>query len=315
LLLTPPGSLGALDRALDKLVALGITAEAHAQLVVVAADHPVTRHRVSVYPASVTREVLEATVAGESFGAAAAKAAGLDVVAVDAGVEGPPVPGSVDLRRGGPRGDLAAEDAMSEEATCALVEAGRELGKSLAGALVAVGEVGVGNTTVAAALAAALLGLAPARAVGLGAGGDSATLERKKAVVETALSRVSSRLGGKRARQSPLEALAALGGPEVAVLTGTVLGVAERGGAVVLDGLATSVAALCAALLEPAVAAHLVAGQRSREQAHLAVLTDAGLEPLLDLRIRAGEGVGATLACQLLRTGLHLRSLAGKVAP
>ncbi len=82
-----------------------------------------------------------------------------------------------------------------------------------------------------------------------------------------------------------------------------------------LDGLATSVAALCAVRAEPGVAAHLVAGQRSREKAHSAVLEALGLEPLLDLRMRSGEGVGAVLSSQLLTSGLRLRALAGKVGP
>ena len=91
-----------------------------------------------------------------------------------------------------------------------------------------------------------------------------------------------------------------MGRPEFVVLAGLVLGAGERGRAVVVDGLATSVAALCAVKLSPGVAAHLVAGQRSREMAHGAVLEQLGLEPLLDLRMRAGEGVGAVLSCQLL---------------
>ena len=178
--------------------------------------------------------------------------------------------------------------------------------------LVALGEVGVGNTTVAAALSAALLGLGVSEAVGLGAGGDSATLERKRWVVEAALSRALARPGGLG---GPFDALAVLGGPEFVVLAGVVLGVAGRGGAIVLDGLATSVAALCAVRVEPGVAAHLVAGQRSREKAHSVVLEELGLEPLLDLRMRAGEGVGAVLSTQMLSSGLRLRGLTGKVSP
>lgn len=101
--------------------------------------------------------------------------------------------------------------------------------------------------------------------------------------------------------------LRALGGPEFAVLAGVTLGAASGGAVVVLDGLATSVAALIATQLEPAVAAHLIAGQRSREAAHGRVLEHLGLEPLLYLRIRAGEGVGACLAAGLLRCALRLR--------
>jgi nicotinate-nucleotide--dimethylbenzimidazole phosphoribosyltransferase len=107
--------------------------------------------------------------------------------------------------------------------------------------------------------------------------------------------------------QDPLRALAAVGGPEVAYLTGVVLGAASTGAVVVLDGLLTSLAGLCAVLLEPAVDQHLVAGQRSRERGHPAVLARLGLEPLLDLRLRAGEGAGACLAAGLLLSGLRVR--------
>ncbi len=295
----------------------------------VAADHPVTRYAVSTYPSTVTREVLEATVAGESLGAAAARSAGLGVIAVDAGVDswaapgadagaggagaaepGAAVPGAVDLRPLGRRGDLVEADALSLGDVERLLDGGRRLGASMEDQLVALGEVGVGNTTVAAALSAVLLGLGASEAVGLGAGGDSETLERKRWVVESALARALARPGGV---DGPFDALAVLGGPEFVVLAGLVLGVAHRGGAIVLDGLATSVAALCAVRAEPGVAAHLVAGQRSREKAHSAVLEELGLEPLLDLRMRAGEGVGAVLSSQLLTSGLRLRALAGKV--
>jgi nicotinate-nucleotide--dimethylbenzimidazole phosphoribosyltransferase len=124
-------------------------------------------------------------------------------------------------------------------------------------------------------------------------------VQRKRDVVAGALARVTP--------QDPEQALAAFGGPEVALLTGVVLGAASSGAVVVLDGLLTSVAALCAVLVEPAVAQHLVAGQRSREQAHAAVLDRLGLEPLLDLRMRAGEGAGACFAAGLLLSALRVR--------
>jgi nicotinate-nucleotide--dimethylbenzimidazole phosphoribosyltransferase len=111
----------------------------------------------------------------------------------------------------------------------------------------------------------------------------------------------------------PLVALAALGGPEFAMLAGVVLGAAEMSAPVVLDGCATGVAALLAVRLSPAAQAYLVAGQRSRERAHPLVLTELGLEPLLELRLRAGEGVGACLGAQLLLSGLRVRRTAGRV--
>lgn len=103
-----------------------------------------------------------------------------------------------------------------------------------------------------------------------------------------------------------------LGGPEFALLTGVVLGAAERRAVVVLDGLATSVSALLAVQIDAAASAYLVAGQRSRELAHGDVLVALGLEPLLDLRLRAGEGVGAALAVRLLATGLQMRATAAR---
>ncbi len=112
----------------------------------------------------------------------------------------------------------------------------------------------------------------------------------------------------------PRSLLGALGGPEIAFLTGVTLGAAEVGAPVVLDGLVTSVAALLAVRMEPAVQAALVAGQRSRERAHEAVLTELGLEPLLRLRLRSGEGVGACLAAQLLLTALRTRQATTRVS-
>ena len=310
-LLTPPGSLGALDRAVDRLAALGLGPETPATSVIAAARHPVTRHGVSTYADSVTREVLEATVAGESLGAVAARLVGADVVAVDAGVPGDPVAGAVECRPLSAPGDLVSSDALAAHDAERLVAAGRDLARGLGRRLVTLGEVGIGNTTVASALVVARLGLDVGDAVGLGAGGDSATLARKRAAVEAALTRAASTHADL---DDPLVLLAALGGAEIAYLTGVLLGAAEQGSAIVLDGLVTSTAALLAVALEPAVAAHLVAGQESREQAHRSLHVHLGLEPLLALRLRAGEGVGALLALQLVRTAAGLRARTGRVA-
>lgn len=305
-LLTPPGSLGAFDTALNRVVAAGQGDADGGTLVLVGADHPVAEHGVSAFDPGVTGEVMRAAVAGEALGVVTARAAGLGVVVTDAGCR-TPVPGARTLAPG-EQGDLVHTDALTAADCARLVEAGRALGREAAASgLVVLGEVGVANTTVAAALAAALLGLDPANAVGLGASSDTAMLERKRAVVAAALARVSR-------RAEPLDLLAALGGPELAVLTGVVLGASSGGAVCVLDGLATSVPALVAVRVEPAVQAYLVAGQVSREGAHRAVLTDLGLEPLLDLRLRAGEGVGASLAAQTLLTGLRVRREAARTA-
>ncbi|MBW8732070.1 MAG: 5,6-dimethylbenzimidazole synthase [Terrabacter sp.] len=286
-LLTVPGSLGVLDTVLDRVTALAAV-DGRGTLVVAAADHAVTAYGISAFDPTVTADVARATREGTSMGAVAARAAGLDVELIDAGI-------------GCSRGDLVASDALDETSYAALLGLGRDRGRALAGSgPVALGEVGVGNTPVAAALAAALLDVPADDVVGRGSSADAAMLDRKRDVVTQALARVG--------RAGPDEAVRRLGGGEIAVLTGIVLGVAESGGIVVLDGLATSVCALAAVRLEPAVAAHLVAGQRSREKAHALVLRELGLEPLLDLRIRAGEGVGAALATGLVKDALALRT-------
>jgi nicotinate-nucleotide--dimethylbenzimidazole phosphoribosyltransferase len=355
-LLTPPGSLGVLDRAVERVLAARGPDIHTGTLILAAADHPVTGLGVSAFPPSVTAQVFAAAAAGTALGVAAARAAGFAVHLVDAGIDraalaaarhptgvggttvvapghqpagadhptgvgatdeaagadpaGPPVEVTT-LTLAADRGDLASTDAMSRVDAERFVAMGSALGREAAGrGLVALGEIGIGNTTVAACLAAALTGMDVDEAVGLGAGADSAILDRKRAVVGAAVDRWRSAPG----HADPMSTLAALGGPEIAVLAGVILGAAEAGTVVVLDGLATGVAALVALALEPAVAAHLVAGQRSRERGHARVLTDLGAEALLDLRIRAGEGVGACLAAGLLLDALAMRRTAARVA-
>lgn len=287
-LLTTPGSLGILDRTVDRALAVAAlpVLQHEGTLVLAAADHGVVDHGVSAFEPSVTADIVAAARAGTSMGAVAAGAAGLTVQIVDAGV-------------GVRRGDLLSTDALDRATFVELVGQGHRLGAASRG-LVALGEVGIGNTTVAAALAARLLDLEPAQVVGLGSSADSAMVDRKRAVVQGALARVES--------HEPNEVLRRLGGAEFAVLRGVVQGAAEAGCMIVLDGLATSVAALCAVRDQPWIAAHLVAGHCSREGAHRRVLDDLGLEPLLDLRIRSGEGVGAALAVGVLRDALTLRA-------
>ncbi len=304
-LLSPPESLGVLDRALNRVLAVGAQDVTGGTLVLAGADHPVAGLGVSAFPAATTHDVLAATVAGTSLGAATAKGAGLAVVGVDAGVARA-VSGSYDARPAGERGDLASSDAMTLADVEALVAAGREIGTEVAASgLVCLGEVGVGNTTVAAALACALLGLEPQDAVGLGSGSDADMVARKREVVAAARDRT-------KGESDPLRLLAMVGGPEIALLTGVTLGAAVAGAPVVLDGLAASLPGVIAARLEPAAQAYLLAGQVSRERAHALVLRELGLEPLLDLRLRSGEGVGACLAASMVLQGLAVRRVAAR---
>lgn len=300
-LLTVPGSLGVLDAAVNRVLALCPVPPQGGTLVVAAADHLVARYGVSAYPPSVTAEVFAATRRGVSLGAVTARRAGLAVEAVYA-------------RLSGPGGDLACTDAMSVADARALAGQGEALADRLAGqGLVCLGEIGIGNTTVAAALSCALLGLAPEGAAGLGAGADTAMVARKQEVITRALERAHAAHGSRLG--DPWVAAACLGGPEIALLAGVVLGAARRRVPVILDGLVTSIAALLAVRAEPAAQSVLVAGQLSNERAHQAVLADLGLEPLLQLRLRAGEGVGACLAAQLLLTALSARRDTVRVSP
>lgn len=311
-LLAPPESLGVLDRVVSRVEALGRGRERGrlplgGTLVLAGASHPVATLGVSAYPERVTRDVVEAAVSGAAAGAVAARSAGLDLVVVDAGItKGSPVHGALDAHPLDPTGDLVNDDALSRSDVDRLVLLGMEVGGRAAGSgLVALGEVGIGNTTVASALACAVTGLAPRDAVGLGAGSDAELVARKRSVVEQALDRVGARATAWR--DDPADLLAALGGAELAVLTGVVLGAAGGGAPVILDGLAGSLPGVLAVALDPGVQAHLVAGQQSRERAHAAVLRQLGLEPLLSLRLRAGEGVGAVLAASLVLQGLRIR--------
>ena len=291
-LLTPPGSMGLLDKVIDRVVArTGLSIDC-ATLFLAAGDHPVADLGVSAFPRSVTADVLSASASGRSMGATAAAAAGFGYQAIDAGAS---------------IGDLLNADAMPVQHVRDLVDQGIVMGGHLAvRGLVALGEVGIGNTTVAAALGAVLLDVAADQLVGLGSASDTAMRARKCAVVDGAVGRWRS-IHHSGARPDPIALLASLGGPEFALLCGVAVGVARQGGIVVLDGMATCVAALVACEIDSAVGVHLVAAQRSNESGHAAILQRLGVEPLLDLRFRCGEGVGAVFAAQLILNGISIR--------
>ena len=295
-LLAPPEALGVLDRVVNRIIAASGPDVSTGTLILAGADHPVSAHGVSAYDVSVTRDVMERAQFGDSLGVAHARAGGLQYEVVDAGVG---------LEKHPTRGDLITRDALPQTELDELIERGRDLGRAAAArGLVALGEVGVGNTTVASALTAALLGQPSEACVGLGSGSDADMLARKRHVVDGAVARLGTLSSdGPGARR----ALQAVGGGDIALLTGVCLGAAAEKTPIILDGLATSVAALAAVRMEPAVQAFLVAGQQSREVAHPLVLSELGLEPLLALRVRSGEGVGAVLAAGLLLRTLEAR--------
>jgi len=336
----PPGSLGRLEELAIRLA--GITGRSDAgtrprTIVVAAADHGVAARGVSAYPPDVTRQMVANFLAGGAAIAVLARLLDAGLVIVDAGVEGhgpfvgrerqpgPFAPGpSVEFRstgRGRATADLSVGPAMTRVAALAAVEFGLDLAADLADrgtALIGLGEMGIGNTTSAAALTSALCGAQPDAVTGPGTGLDEAARLRKVAIVEHALA------VNRPDPTDPLGVLAALGGLEIAVLVGVLLGGAASRVPVVLDGFITGAAALVAAAIAPDVTARLIASHRSAEPGHAVQLERLGLQPLLDLELRLGEGTGAALAIGLLDAATSLRDematfesagVAGRPAP
>ena len=307
----PPGSLGRLEELAGRLAAIrgevpaGVLRPA---IVVAAADHGVAIEDVSPYPQEVTGQMLTNFATGGAAVAVLAREAGARLVVVDAGVVGSSVVDGVrsavvDEVRG--TDNIALGPAMSRRVAIRLIEGGIALGGSLAEdgiGIVAVGDMGIGNTTAASALCAALLPADPSLVCGPGTGLDGEGVARKMEVVRRALA-ANGLEGGSIA---PIPPLASVGGLEIAFLTGVILGAASRRVPVLLDGFVTSAAALVAATIAPAAAGAMVAATRSPEPGHSLVLDRLGLEPLLDLGLRLGEGSGAALALPLVRAAIAI---------
>jgi nicotinate-nucleotide--dimethylbenzimidazole phosphoribosyltransferase len=203
----------------------------------------------------------------------------------------------VDVGVGKPSGRVDLEDALSREATEEAVAIGVAIADEEvdAGAdLLIPGDMGIGNTTPAAAVTAVLGGRQPATVVGRGTGVDDATLANKVTVVSAAVTR------GAMHANDPIGLLAAIGGADLAATTGYLMAAAARRTPVLLDGVVSTTAALAAAVLAPQARAWWYAGHRSTEPAQQAALDHLGLDPLLDLGLRLGEGTGALLAVPLL---------------
>jgi nicotinate-nucleotide--dimethylbenzimidazole phosphoribosyltransferase len=315
----PPGSLGRLEALATQLAGISgrdVPGVERPMVVVFAADHGVTAQRVSAYPSDVTAQMVANFVRGGAAINVLAALAGAGVVVVDVGVGGP-IPGLGDLPTPGmddvatPAGarlvtarvasgtrDMTSEPAMTRAEAVAAIDVGRRVAGELIadGAdLLAVGEMGIGNTTAASALVATMTGRPAAEVTGRGTGLDEAAIGRKVVVVQMALDRC------RPDPADPLGALAAVGGLEIAALIGAILTAAESKVPVLLDGFITGAAALVAAAMAPAVTARLIASHRSTEPGHRVVLERLGLQPLLDLGLRLGEGSGAALALPLVR--------------
>jgi nicotinate-nucleotide--dimethylbenzimidazole phosphoribosyltransferase len=291
----PRGSLGRLEELAVRVAGIRRTPDPgrlEAAVVVVAADHGVADEGVSAYPQEVTRQMLATFASGGSAVCVLAREAGAELRVVDAGV-------------GRPTANIATGPAMSRADAVGRIEEGialaRELDRDGVG-VVALGEMGIANTTAAAAVTAGLLSRAPADVCGRGTGLDDDGLAHKVEVVTRALAT------NRADAADPIGVLAALGGFELAVLCGVALGAAAERIVVLVDGFITAAAAVVAARLSPPAVDAMVAAHLSPEPGHGIVLEALGLTPLLDLGLRLGEGSGAALALPILDAALALLS-------
>lgn len=275
------------------------------RVVVFAGDHGVVAEGVSAYPSAVTGLMVRNMLAGGAAINVLARRTGAAVEVVDIGMAEPPVRGKGlldrNVRRG--TGNIARGPAMTPDEAVRAVAVGIERAQAAAEGgvtLLATGEMGIGNTTPAAAVLAVLLDLPVAGLIGPGTGLDAAGLARKRAALDRALA------VNRAACAGPLETLAAVGGLEIAGICGLCLGGAAHGRPVVVDGFISSAGALAAMRMNPAVKDYLFFAHRSAEPGHGRFFEREGLRPLVSLDLRLGEGTGAAVAMHLLEDALAL---------
>ncbi|MET0617716.1 MAG: nicotinate-nucleotide--dimethylbenzimidazole phosphoribosyltransferase [Luteibacter sp.] len=303
----PPGSLGRLESLAVQLAALQGRERPRADVVwiaVFAADHGVAVEGVSAFPQVVTGEMLRNFALGGAAISVLSRALNATLDVVNLGTVNDP--GEIaGVRReivAPSTANIAEGPAMTEaQLDAALLTGVRSVERAIAADVQVFigGDMGIGNTAVASALACALLGESPEVLVGAGTGLDAAGIARKTATIERALR-------ANAAAVTPRECLRCLGGFEIAALTGAFIAAAQHGLPVLVDGFITTVAALAAVALRPDVRPWLIFAHRSQERGHARVLAALGGEPLLDLHLRLGEASGAAVAVPLLRLACSL---------
>ncbi len=302
----PPGSLGRIEDLAVRLALMWhpeIPRANKATLLVFAGDHGLTEEGVSQYPSAVTPAMVRTFLAGRASANAFAAATGVDIRVVDAGVAFD-LPDHVSLVRAKIRkgtANAARGPAMtSREASAALAQGHRLAREAIddGADIIAIGEMGIGNSASAALL---MHRLAPAPlidCIGAGAGQDEAGMAKKRAALERAAARTDV--------STPLEVLAEFGGLEIAMMAGAIFGAAERRRPVMIDGFIASAAALVAIRMQSAVQDYCVFAHRSAERGHSLMLASMNAVPLLELGMRLGEGTGAVLAIPIVRAAARL---------
>lgn len=306
----PRGSLGRLETLSIRLAGIFGRPQPeirHKVIVTMAGDHGVVAEVVSAYPQEVTSQMVANFLNGGAAINVLARHVGARVVVVDMGVAADlqSHPGVVDRKVAPGTGNIACGPAMGREQALQAIMAGAEVIEAeLARGLdiLGLGDMGIGNSTPAAAIAAAITGRMPAEIVGRGTGVDDAGLARKIAAVQSAL------VLNRPEPDDALDVLAKIGGFEIAGLAGATLAAAAHRRPVMIDGFISTAAAIIAVGFAPNVRPYLVAAHRSQERGHRIMLDWLGLEPLLDLKMCLGEGTGAALgislaeaACKILR--------------
>jgi nicotinate-nucleotide--dimethylbenzimidazole phosphoribosyltransferase len=300
----PLGSLGRIEwLALRIACILGTEAPrlVQPQMLVCAADHGLAAQGVSAYPQDVTWQMVENFLAGGAAVSVLARQHGLGLTVVDCGVahDLAPRPGLWVRKVAYGTANALQSPAMTAHQCQQAIGHGVALVQALPGNVLLLGEMGIGNTSSASLLLSRLCGLDIADCTGAGTGLDAAGVQRKTAVLRAVLQRHAQAL-------SPLDALAAFGGFEIATLVGAVVQAASERRVVVVDGFITTAAVLVAAQCQPGVLQRCVFAHRSGERGHALMLQALGAEPLLDLGLRLGEGSGAALAWPLLVSAVEL---------
>lgn len=303
----PLGSLGRLEPLAAKICSIQRTlkpAITAPLAIVFVGDHGVADRGVSAYPRAVTAQMVKNFLSGGAAIGVLARIQDFDLWVVDAGVDGDcgSHPRLINARIRRSTRDFVEQPAMTSEECLEAVRRGRDVVDRVntgGGNTLLLGEMGIGNTAAAALLMHGLTGLPLADCVGRGTGLDDEGLDRKKAILESALKRRS-------VPQDSLELLAEFGGYEIAMLVGAMLGAAARRDLIIVDGFTVSVAAALAARIDPNVFDYCIFGHCSAENAHRALLAHLNVRPLIDLGMRLGEGSGAAIALSVVRCAVGL---------
>jgi nicotinate-nucleotide--dimethylbenzimidazole phosphoribosyltransferase len=304
----PLGSLGRLEDLAAQMAAIrheAPTVPIRKGVYVFAADHGITAEGVSAYPREVTHQMVLNFLAEGAAINVLARLHGVVLSVVDVGVDADfgAIAGLLHRKVARGAANMLHQPAMSGDQLAQALSIGAEMAELAVAAgqtMVAIGEMGIGNTTSASAIACALTGASATAATGRGAGLEAQAQARKAAIVQAVVDRHSD--------TSPLEVLRCVGGLEIAAMTGMVLAAARHRLVIVIDGFISTAAAALAVALVPEVGGYLIAGHQSEEPGHKLLLDHLGLAPVLTLAMRLGEGSGAVLAMPVLESVAALYS-------